>query len=229
MFPSRSPKAKISLLRCFLVLLTLALTLGVLFACKPGTSPDQPDDPPDNGGDEGDKTPPPEPYVPNTEPLIREEGVLYIQTSGTYQCNSENQDKPFIHLSAGTTLEYCRFADGYDRIMYKFDIHTKYEPLLEFTIGNDYMIEISPDGKEWIEVYNWLDEHETCRDRSNEAAFTIDPYEWEVFDTCYIRFSDPSKADGCGPCITKFTFSYYEDSKLESLNIFIIIQFYIFF
>ena len=104
--------------------------------------------------------------------------------------------------------------------MYKFDIHTKFEPVLEFTVGNDYMIEISTDGRTWTKVYNWLDEHPTCRDRSNEAVFTIDPYEFEVYDICYIRFSDPSKDDGCGPCLTRLTFSYYEDSKLESLNIF---------
>ena len=208
--------------RALILCLALILTFGALMACNK-TPPDEGTDPPEGegNGDEGQTKPPEEePYVPNTEPLLREEDSLYIYSSSTYACNSENQDKPFIYKNYGATLAYCRYADGFTTIMYKFDIHTKYEPVIDFTIGNDYMIEISPDGKEWTKVYNWLDEHDTCRDRSNESVFTIDPYEYEVYDICYIRFSDPSTSDGCGPCLTKLTFSYYEDSKLESLNIF---------
>ena len=222
-------------LRYLILILALVLSLGTLMACNNKTPPtpenppeeDEPTDPPPEDQPPEDDPPvvePPveeDPYVPNTEPLLREEGVLYLYSSGTYQCNSSMQDLSFIYRGAsGTTLDYCRFADGYNTIVYKFDIHSKYEPLLEFTIGNDYMIEISPDAKEWTKVYNWLDEHPTCRDRSNQGVFSIDPYEFDVYDICYIRFSDPSKTDGCGPCLTQFTFSYYEDSKLESLNIF---------
>ena len=170
--------------RALILCLALILTFGALMACNK-TPPDEGTDPPEGegNGDEGQTKPPEEePYVPNTEPLLREEDSLYIYSSSTYACNSENQDKPFIYKNYGATLAYCRYADGFTTIMYKFDIHTKYEPVIDFTIGNDYMIEISPDGKEWTKVYNWLDEHDTCRDRSNESVFTIDPYEYEVYD-----------------------------------------------
>lgn len=224
------------------MLLMLVLSLSLLVACQKTDDPTPPqdetpqppddtptdeppaDNPPENDPPKDDppKDDPPEeePYVPNTEPLLREEGGLYLYASGTYQCNSSKQDEIFIYRYYGNTLDYCRFADGFNTIVYKFDIHEKYEPVMSFTVGNDYKIEISTDGKKWTKVYNWLDEHPTCRDRSNQAAFTIDPYEFEVYDICYIRFSDPSTADGCGPCLVDLTFSYYEDSKLESLNIF---------
>lgn len=211
--------------RAVILCLVFILAFGMFAACNKTPPPDVEPDPPENEGSSGDSgttkpKPPEEPYVPNTEPLIREEGRLYIYSSSTYTCNKEQQDKAFLYRSYGSTLDYCRYADGYNTIVYKFDIHTKCEPVIDFKIGNDYLIEISPDAKNWTKVYNWLDEHPTCRDRSNEAVFTIDPYEFEVYDICYIRFSDPSVNDGCGPCLTNLTFSYYEDSKLESLNIF---------
>lgn len=225
-------RQQIALMTAFLLLLL------TLFSCqKPSPEPETPDsqppeedvpsDPSPDTPQEPEEDPPKEdppkeeePYVPNEAPLMREDGGLYLYSSGTYQCNSSNSDKTFLFRQYGSTLDYCRFADGYSTIIYRFNIHDKFEPVMEFVIGNDYKIDISPDGKTWTKVYNWLDEHDTCRDRSNQATFTIDPYDFEVYDMCYIRFSDPSPENGCGPCLVQLTFSYYEDSKLESLNIF---------
>ncbi|MBQ7319814.1 MAG: hypothetical protein IJW97_06550 [Clostridia bacterium] len=232
-------------IRLLAMLLAMLMIGGVLLACRedepedkvPEGDPDTPTnpdtgnetpDPEQTGKDETDKDKtdkdkdeePEEPYVPNTAPLMREEGSLYGYVEGAYPCNDTYQDKEFIHKNRGNVLPYCRFADGSSEISYVFDIHTKYEPKITFTIGNDYLIEISTDGKQWTKVYAWTDDHDSVHDRSNESDYTIDPYEFGVYDVCYIRFKDATPSDGWGACFTKFTFSYYEEKDLASLNIF---------
>ncbi len=217
--------------RLLALLLMLSMTLGLLAACTTDTPPTGDEQPAPDGTDDpnGDKDPegtgkedPPEeePYVPNTAPLMREEGKMYSYNEGKYACNNENKDKEFLFKNYGNALPYCRFADNSQLIVYKFDIHEKYEPKITYTIGNDYKIEISPDAKNWTLVYDWTAENPNCHDRSNQSNYTIDPYEFEVYDICYIRLSDATVEDGWGACFTDIVFSYYSPMDLESLNIF---------
>ena len=67
---------------------------------------------------------------------------------------------------------------------------------------------------------DWTEEHDNCHDRSNQSAYTVDPYAYGVYDTCYIRLSDATTSDGWGACFTDFTFAYYTAFDLTSLNIF---------
>ena len=220
--------------RVLAMLLLMTVTFGLLAACTPDLPPSDIEDPPDDkdgdptNPDDGEKPtdvnkedpPEEEPYVPNTEPLMREEGAMYSYSEGKYACNEEQKDKEFLFKNYGNMLPYCRFADGTGSIIYQFDIHEKYEPKITYTIGNDYLIEISPDGKKWTLVFDWTEENPSCHDRSNQSDFTIDPYEFEVYDICYIRLSDATPSDGWGACFTDIVFSYYSLMDLESLNIF---------
>ena len=100
--------------RAVILCLVFILAFGMFAACNKTPPPDVEPDPPENEGSSGDggttkPKPPEEPYVPNTEPLIREEGRLYIYSSSTYTCNKEQQDKAFLYRSYGSTLDYCRW------------------------------------------------------------------------------------------------------------------------
>ncbi len=170
--------------------------------------------------EQGGQADPNTPRAETTQPLIRKSNGTYNYSERKYDCNSTGQDNEYLHENRGNVLDYCRFADGTGYIIYKFDIHDKYEPRVTYTIGNDYRIEISPDDETWQLVYDWTEENENCHDRSNQAAYTINPYDFEVYDTCYIRLSDASTGDGWGACFTDFTFAYYTEMNLESLNIF---------
>ena len=169
------------------------------------------------------KEPEPEPEaprVPITSPLLRDESATYSYFEARYACTNAGEDAKFLLENRGNQLEYCRFADGNGHITYVFDIHDKYEPLITYTIGNDYKIEISPDNKSWETVIDWTAEHDSCHDRSNQSAVSINPYDFGVYDTCYIKFTDATPTDGWGACFTDLTFAYYEVLDLESLNIF---------
>ncbi len=215
---------------CFLLVILLLCILTV--GCK--DEPDEPDDTdppstdgedPPKGGDSGkependpDKEPEEE-YIPHTEPQMRQQDGLYsLKTLGA-KCSDANEDSAF-YVRGGNKLNYCRFADGSAQIVYRFDLHNRVEPNITLKIGNNYKIEISPDGKSWIFVYDWLDENVKCNNRSNETDFSIDPYEFEVYDQCYIRLSDSDPSDGHGACIVSLTFTYYEEIDKMSLNIF---------
>ncbi|MBQ7338322.1 MAG: hypothetical protein IJW40_07705 [Clostridia bacterium] len=174
--------------------------------------------PTSTGGEETNQ--PQTPREPVTAPLMREDGVMYSHSSGTYNCNTDGQDAEFLHENRGNVLPYCRFTDGSAYIIYKFDIYDKYEPAITFTIGNDYKIQISGDNKTWQLVYDWTAENESVHDRSNQAAYTINPYDFEVYDTCYIRLSDSTGGDGWGACFVDLTFAYYSEMDIETLNIF---------
>jgi hypothetical protein len=65
-----------ALFRCLLVCLALILSLGILAACNKtppneGTTPPENEENKNDPNNQGTTKPPKEPYVPNTEPLVR--------------------------------------------------------------------------------------------------------------------------------------------------------------
>ena len=161
-----------------------------------------------------------EEYIPHTEPQLRKDGGLYTYASLTALCTTAGQDKEFLYRNNANVLDYCRFADGNASLIYLFDLHGCVESSVTLKIGNNYKIEVSPDAKTWTKVYDWLDDHKKCNDRSNEADYTFNPYDYEVYEKCYVRLTDSDPSDGWGACIAALTFSYYEEIDEMSLNIF---------
>ncbi len=211
------------------LLLSLLLSATLLVACRqdptaedngnqPPPDPPSTEDPPVK---DPPKVEPPEEevYVPHTEPQLRKETGIYRLDNHSVRCSNQKEDKDF-YLSGGTALDYCRFADGTARMIYCFDLHDRLEPNVTMRLANNYKIEISPDKKAWTLIYDWLEENEPCNDRANEGNVTIDPYEYEVYDKCYIRLSDADTSNGHGPMILSLEFMYYTEITKEEMNIF---------
>jgi hypothetical protein len=119
---------------------------------------------------------------------------------------------PAISLTPGTPEEHqhmvegytqglsqnFRFADGRRRFVYKFDAKGAEGGELRVDMCNNFLVELSKDGKSWTEV---LREKKDVKDGSNRKTYTISLDKEVPSDYVFVRFRDTNESDGWGPSI----------------------------
>lgn len=145
------------------------------------------------------------------KPLIREQNATYDFISNVIMTNEQNLDEDYLYYNSGNATSAIRFADMSAEIIYKFDISKMTEPTFDLTVSNNYLIEISPNDKEYTVAYNFADISGTpVRDQSNVRTVTINPYDYNIVKTLYIKISDNDASDGWGGAVASIAINYYK-------------------
>ncbi|MCQ2425551.1 MAG: hypothetical protein MJ070_05345 [Lachnospiraceae bacterium] len=128
-----------------------------------------------------------------------------------YLTNSNEADKKYIFSDTAHKNASVRFCDS-GEVVYKFDLNEYDNMYFSFFISQNYLAQISPDGKNWTTVADYSEGGKVPRiqNGSNAIILTIDPVTYDFLDdTLYVKFANTvSGTVGFGCAITKFTIRY---------------------
>ena len=122
--------------------------------------------------------------------------------------NSEGQDKPYIVRDTSAARENCRFTDGDAELVYRFDISGYASSLFALSLYSNYLIEVSPDGESWTTAVDFSAESEQRATALNTAVRVVNPDDFGIRDTIYIRMRNTDPSQGWGGALEKITVQY---------------------
>jgi hypothetical protein len=129
--------------------------------------------------------------------------------------NQSGDDAPFIFYNTGKADGTKRYTDGKAELIWKFDVD-KFEGLVVAAqINQNYILEVSGDGVEWIEVINYAKISSYTASGTNDgvACVIVGAYD-EIGEILYLRLRSSMPTTGWGGAIKSLTFQYLvEDGK----------------
>ena len=118
--------------------------------------------------------------------------------------NPSNQDKDYIYKNTAAAVSDIRFVDGTAELIYRFDISEMAKPTVTLSMRQAFVVEVA-------EIPG---EYQLVAEESVGASLTnieINPYDYGIYDTLYIRLTDPTPEDGGGAAISSIFISYYQE------------------
>lgn len=118
-------------------------------------------------------------------------------------------EKAYIEKDNGTAIDQNmhRFADKNMFVIYKFPVYIKGTGLLRLSIGNNYIVSVSSDSFNWIEILNAEKIYgEDIHDLSNYEEHIVNISRFIDKESIYIKLEDGSASDGWGVNIGKMKF-----------------------
>ncbi len=131
--------------------------------------------------------------------------------------NSHGEDASFIYFNTAGASETVRFCDGDRQLIYLFDVSTMLTAEFEFNLFQNYILEVSTDGKKWAMVADYSKggtvPHITTG--QNKTNIRINPFDYgcEETGTCYVRLRNSDTSKGWGGSIIQFTLDYTRKIK----------------
>lgn len=146
-------------------------------------------------------------YIVSTD---KETGIATYRRN--VKTNSQGADVSFIHFNTAGSSETLRFCDGDRQLIYLFDVSTMLSAKFEFNIFQNYILEVSADGKNWTMIADYSKggtvPHITTG--QNKTNISLNPFEYGCGEsgTCYVRLRNSDTSKGWGGSIIQFTLNY---------------------
>ena len=156
--------------------------------------------------------------------LLLDDKSSYDVESISVLTNSSGQDAEYLFEDTASVNENVRFADGDGYYTYRFDLTGKYEPKLTLSICQNYVVEVSGDNENYTVAASYGSESDVLKNASNLTDITIDPYEYDIFETFYVRISDSNPSNGWGGSTTKLSLTFYTPRDESAVNTYFIDQ-----
>ena len=121
-----------------------------------------------------------------------------------------NDDKEFVVTDTSSANGDCKFCDLNKAIVYRFDL-SKYEnAVVLIEVCQNYLIEVSSDGKSWAVIQNFEEEHGYRFEGSgNKAKIAVSAEKYaKGKDALYLRIANSDTSKGWGGALTAFTVFY---------------------
>ena len=138
--------------------------------------------------------------------------VPVIQNKIKFKTASEDETQYlYANERTGIVENTKRWADDTAYFIYKFDLEESISSLtLNLSIENQSKIEVSFDGKTYVEVANSITENANDCGKYYSVDITTINVEAAVNNTgeVYIRFSDADQSDGFGCCLYSFEMTW---------------------
>lgn len=126
--------------------------------------------------------------------------------------NASNTDATFLLEDQAQSTDKIRFCDGNKYLIYRFDLSDWQDATATWRIGQNYMIEISADGKAWTTLADYSEGGTVpwIGNASNMTDITVELFSrgCEESGAAYIRISTPWKDKGHGARLEYFTLNY---------------------
>ena len=122
--------------------------------------------------------------------------------------NNADQDKPYIVRNTSAARDNCRFTDGNAELVYRFDISEYASSLFALSLYSNYLIEASADGEAWTTAVDFSAESEQRATALNTAVRVVNPDDFGIQDTLYIRLRNTDPTQGWGGALEKITVQY---------------------
>ncbi len=135
----------------------------------------------------------------------------------TIKTTNANEDFEFISFNTAGSTDSLRFCDGDRQIIYMFDVSGMLTADFAFSIFQNYILEVSADGKSWEIVADYSKggtvPHITTG--QNKTTIHIDPFDYSCDESgmCYVRLRNSDTSKGWGGSITQITLNYTRKVK----------------
>ncbi|MBQ7398369.1 MAG: hypothetical protein IJW09_06070, partial [Clostridia bacterium] len=130
--------------------------------------------------------------------------------------SSANQDESFIYANTAGVNDGLRFCDGDRVLIYFFDLADMLDIKIDLTVFQNYILEISADGEDWVEFANYYDisDGNHVTDGSNTRMWSIEPFDYGCDESgvCYIRLRNCDPTKGWGGSIKNLTLHYQKEA-----------------
>ena len=126
--------------------------------------------------------------------------------AASYTVNSAGTDAPFIVSNTGSANGSNRYCDKDGVIVWKFDV-SSYENLqLAISVVNNYILEVSDDGENWIEVADYSKISSTRASGTNQSVVTVSTAALGIGSDLYVRLRNTNPNAGWGGAVSLFEF-----------------------
>lgn len=131
--------------------------------------------------------------------------------------NQNNDDVEFILVNTSEINNEYRYCDKERQLIYYFDVSQMLSCELDFRVLQNYIVEVSNDGKNWEIIANYYDisngQHLTTGTSNINIKF--DPFDYDCDETgeCYVRLRNCDSSKGWGASVRYFEMSYTKAAK----------------
>ncbi len=142
----------------------------------------------------------------------------FIAKSFSVQTNESGLDEQWIESNTAAANASLRFCDGAGILVYRFDTSEYLKGTYTFNILQNYIFEISPNGKDWTLLADYSEGGTVphLQTGNNPYAMVVTPEMYAGFTTLYVRLRNTDTSKGWGGSITSFQIDYYVDSQKGS-------------
>lgn len=147
--------------------------------------------------------------VDDSKYAVKEEnGVKYYKR--TVYTNNKQGDKDYLLVNTASENDSIRFCDGAGQLVYYFDLRETSGFEIAMQIYQNYIVEVSSDGDDWLEVADYSEggtkEHLTTG--NNKIKLTLTAADYGYTEDFYIRIRNTDTSLGWGGTISQFTITY---------------------
>ena len=136
--------------------------------------------------------------------------------------NQSGDDAPFIFSNTGRADGAKRYTDGTAELIWKFRVDDFEGLVIAAQICQNYILEVSGDGEDWIEVINYAKISTYNANGTNDgvACVIAGAYD-DVGGTLYLRLRSSTPRSGWGGAVKSLTFQYLvrEGERLDKDNL----------
>ena len=143
-----------------------------------------------------------------TTPVADGQNVYYLEHK--VECNEKNRDKEYLIENSAGVNSHLRFCDLTGQLVYKFDISEHPDTKFMLSVSQNYIIEVSADGKNWTMIADYSEggtvEH--IRDGGNATTINVYPADHGITETFYFRIRNSNTTMGWGGSISLIQWRY---------------------
>ncbi len=126
----------------------------------------------------------------------------------SFAVNSANEDKPYIVRNTSGASASNRYTDGEAELVYRFDLSNYQASLFALSLCANYLIEVSDDGEHWTTAVDFSRESPVRATALNTAIRAINPGDYGIRDTFYLRMRNTDVQGGWGGQLSNITVQY---------------------
>ena len=129
----------------------------------------------------------------------------------TFNVNSANADADFIVTDTAASNANCKYTDLANELIYKFDLFEYENAVVVATVAQNYLVQVSTDGKKWTTVQDFAAVNGGRKDGDGNKAtvgIAAEKYAPDA-DELYVRFANADTDTGWGTAVSKIEI-YYE-------------------
>lgn len=139
-----------------------------------------------------------------------EDGQNVYFKEESVQCNNKNRDEKYLIKNTAGSNDGLRYADLAGELVYKFDISSYNDPNFALSISQNYIVEVSSDGENWILVADYSEGGTVphIKDGGNSTILNIRPNSYGITNDFYFRIRNSDTTQGWGGTINLITWTY---------------------
>ncbi len=140
--------------------------------------------------------------------IYRDYQSLFVPTDSAHA----QADAEFLvaEMSNAAATASCKYCDKRTRIVWKFDLEKYPHAVVAFNLSQNYLLEVSTDGKNWTTVQNYeIANGSRINGSTNTACVAVSAEKYaKGAQTMYVRLSNSDITQGFGGRVSDFTLYY---------------------